>query len=89
MLQATITFRPEDEDATGNGWALSLGQVGATPVTTLHATLTAAQNAQKAAFAADPEVDGYFTQAAEADVLAGEAAAVAAAKAALLLAEGL
>ena len=89
MLQTTITFRPDDEDATGDGWALSVGQVGETPLVTLHATLTAAQTAQTAAVQADPDLDGYFTQAAEDQGLTTEAAAVAAAKAALLTAEGL
>lgn len=89
MLQTTITFRPEIEENTGDGWALSVGQVGETPVVTQYATLTLAHAAAVQAFQADADVDGYFTQAAEGQVLTTEGAAVASAKAALLTAEGL
>lgn len=89
MLQTTITFRPEDEGATGDGWSVSVGQIGETPVVTAYATLTAAFAAIQAEFQADADTDGYFTEAAEDQVLVTEAAAVTAAKAALLAAEGL
>lgn len=88
-LVATLRFDTAREDATADGWKVSLGDENAVPAVTYHATITAAQSAIAAAFEADPTVDGYFTQAAEADVLADEAAAVAIAKAALLAAEGL
>lgn len=89
MLQATLRFIPEQEDGDGNGWELSLGDETQVPVVTSHATITAAQAAVLAAFQSDPKVDGYFTQAAEQEVLAAGAADVTAAKAALLAAEGL
>ncbi len=89
MLVATLRFDPEEEEATGDGWALSLGQDSEVPVTTTYATITLAQAAALAAFQADTDVDGYFTQAAEAAVLVTEAATVASTKAGLLTAEGL
>jgi hypothetical protein len=89
MLQATLRFLPEREGETADGWQVALGDEAEAPVVTYYATITAAQSAIRTAFQTDPGVDGYFTQAAEADVLAGEAAAVTAAKAALLAAEGL
>lgn len=89
MLQATLRFLPEQEDGDGDGWELSLGDEAEAPAVTRYATITAAQAAALAAFQADPAVDGYFTQLAEQEVLTTEAAALAAAKAALLAAEGL
>lgn len=89
MLQATLRFFPEREDASADGWVVYLGDEGEAPVVTYYATITLAQAAILAAFQADPGVDGYFTQAAESQVLSTEAAAVTAAKAALLTAEGL
>jgi hypothetical protein len=91
MLQATLRFLTTEEDATGDGWEVSLGDEADAPTVTLHPTITAAQGAILAAFQADPSVDGYFTQAAEGSTIAAEpaASAVTAAKAALLSAEGL
>lgn len=89
MLQATLRFFPEREADTADGWAVYLGDESEAPAVTYYATITLAQAAIRTAFQTDPSIDGYFTQAAEADVLATEAAAVAAAKAALLTAEGL
>lgn len=89
MLQATLRFIPEREGDTADGWAVYIGDEAEIPVVSYHATITAAQAAILAAFQADTGVDGYFTQAAEGEVLTTEAAAVAAAKAALLSAEGL
>lgn len=88
-LIASLRFDSSNEDATGDGWTVFLGQENEAPVATEYATITAAQAAILAAFQADVEVDGYFGQAAEDQVLTTEAAAVTAAKAALLAAEGL
>ena len=61
-----------------------------TPTVTVtnHATLTAAQAAQKDLWEVESNLIAYLTAKAEAEVLATEAAAVASALAALLTAEG-
>ena len=89
MLQAQLRFLPEREGDTTDGWAVYLGDEAEVPAVTYYETITAAQAAILAAFQADPAVDGYFQGAAEATVLSAEASAVAAAKTALLSAEGL
>lgn len=88
-LVASLRFVPGQEDIDGNGWEVHMGQDDEAPTVSTYATITAAQAAILAAYQADPDVDGYFQQAAEAEVLTTEAANVAAAKAALLAAEGL
>lgn len=89
MLQATLRFLPDREGDTADGWAVDLGDESEVPTRTYYATITAAQAAIRTAFQADAGIDGYFTQAAEGEVLATNAAAVASAKTALLTAEGL
>lgn len=88
-LIASLRFVTANEDATGDGWEVALGEENATPTVTQHATITAAQAAILAAFQADAEVDGYFQQAAEDSVLAANSGTVATTKAGLLTAEGL
>jgi hypothetical protein len=89
MLVASIRFLPEREGATADGWQATIGDEQAQPAITYYATLTLAQNAVKAAFQADPGVDGYFLQAAQASVLVTNSAAVTTAKNALRTADGL
>jgi hypothetical protein len=87
-----MSFDPAQEDADGKGWIVAYydDSVEQAPVTTsTHLTYTAAEAAQWALFQADPAVDTYFQEKAEASVLAAQNAAVAAAEAALRTAEGL
>ena len=89
MLQATLRFLPEREGATGDGWAVFLGDETEAPVVSYYATITLAQAAIRTAFQSDASVSGYFTQAAQASVLSAEATAVADALAILRTDEGL
>lgn len=90
MLVVHLTFSAEDEDDTGDGWVVTYGSDDSTATTVeKYATITAAETAINAAFASDDGVLGYFQQAAEATVLAGESVAVDAELSSLLTAEGL
>ena len=66
-LIATLRFVPEQEDIDGSGWEVSMGQDNEAPVSTKYLTITEAQDAIRTEFQTDPDVDGYFQQAAEAE----------------------
>lgn len=95
MISTTLSFDPVRNDATSDGWTLrttsteTMVDESSTGTTTYHATLTAAQTAQRTLFQADTSLNDAFTDAAEEDVLAANAVTVTNTYNGLMAAEGL